>query len=92
MPEKIGTVLNSALRRYGISNRIEQERLFNDWHALSKNDIFNFCYPKYIEGKILYLEAKDDHWRQSFKGRERALYKIINERFMLKHIKYITII
>jgi predicted nucleic acid-binding Zn ribbon protein len=92
MPDQIGTVLNSILRRYGISDKIEQERLFNDWNSNSQNDIYKFCYPKYIKGKILYLEAKDDQWRQAFNGREKELYKIINERFKLKNIKYITII
>jgi predicted nucleic acid-binding Zn ribbon protein len=92
MPEKIGTVLNSVLQRYGISARIEQERLFNEWHTLSQNDIFNFCYPQYIEDKCLYLKAKDDYWRAALKGREKELYKLIDTRFALKQIKYITII
>ena len=91
MPEKIGTVINRVLLQYGISKRIEVERLFIEWRSDSQNTIINFCTPEFIKENILHVKAKDEQWRQALKGREPELFDILNKQFHFKHIKGVIV-
>jgi len=92
MPEKIGSVLTRLLERYDMLGEIEKERIIAEWHTLSKNKIFTFCYPAYVEGTILYLKTKDSSWYQGLKGKEKELYKIIARTLSLTKIKKVVFI
>jgi predicted nucleic acid-binding Zn ribbon protein len=92
MPEKIGTVLQRLLERYDILREIEKERLISEWYKLSSNKILTFCSPAYIDRDILYLKAKNEHWFQALKGKEKEISQIIKRTISLKYVERIIFI
>ena len=96
MPEKnakdLKNVLSKVLKKYGLENDINYERLFTDWKSIVGKSIAKQCIPKRVEDGVLIIEVKNSIWKHELALKHLELKKLITKELNSNFIKKVKFI
>ena len=93
MPNKefknISSILGSILNNYGLKKPIERERIIDNWDDIVGNALSKQCKPVKIENDVLFLEVKNNVWKNELLLRHIELLDLIKSKFDSRVVKKI---
>ena len=96
MPEKyfktIKQLIDQLAVKYGFTNYIREEKVFNEWELIVGSALAKHCTPKCIEQGVLFIEVKNNFWKDVIRAKQEEILNLIKNNSNNKYIKKIKII
>jgi predicted nucleic acid-binding Zn ribbon protein len=90
--KNISSILGSILNNYGLKKTVERKRLIDNWDDIVGKALSKHCKPVKIENEVLFLEAKNNVWKNELSLRQMDLLELIRSKFdhrLVKKIRFI---
>jgi predicted nucleic acid-binding Zn ribbon protein len=96
MPENhyktVNQILNILAIKYGFANFVKQEELFKEWESIVGSSIAKHCEPKCIEHSVLFVEVKNNFWKNIIETKKEEILNLIRKNLKDNQIKKIQFI
>ena len=79
LPEGVGSILNLALKRYGLDKDIARYQFILHWKEIVGEEIALRAQPECIRGNALVVRVKDSTWAQELSFQKEVILKRINK-------------
>jgi len=91
-PEKIGDIVESVLKRFGLLKAYRQQQALESWAETAGEIIANVAKAERIEHGRLYVKVEDSSWRNEIHYYKRELIDRLNEKAGEKIVKDIILV
>ncbi len=78
-PEKIQKVLEMALGRFGLRDKLNKYQFVLHWAEIVGEDIAKRSKPEYIKNKTLVVRAQDSTWSQELSFHKKVIINRLNK-------------
>lgn len=78
-PESIGNILTPLLKRTGLSRRIKEQKIIENWKEIVGRDIAQNTEPSKLRGRVLYVRVSNPIWAQQLQFLKEVIIKKINQ-------------
>lgn len=78
-PEIIGNILSPFLKRMGLSRRIKEQKIIEDWKEIVGHDVAQNTEPSRLRGGVLYVKVSNPIWMQQLQFLKEVIIKKINQ-------------
>jgi len=90
--QDLPSVLQNLLKKYGLSETVIREQIFNGWESLVGDKISKQCKPVELNDGKLVIRAKDNLWKHELAQRHKELLNLLNKKIDSSFVKKIKII
>lgn len=78
-PESIGNILSPFLKRMGLSWRIKEQKIIENWKEIVGQDIAQNTEPSRLRGGVLYVKVSNPIWMQQLQFLKEVIIKKIHQ-------------
>ena len=90
--DKVASVLEIALRKYGLEDKITKYKFVANWPEIIGEAISKRSMPEYIQNKTLYIRVSDSAWVQELSFQKpviiRRLQKFLEKDTVVRDIRF----
>lgn len=90
--KSLNNTLQNVIKKYNLDEAYANQILKNDWNKIVNKNICKIIKPVRLEGDILFIQAKTEHWKAEFKQIQNKFLKTINQKispYKINEIKFI---
>jgi predicted nucleic acid-binding Zn ribbon protein len=91
-PEKIGSILNDVLIKFGLKQEIERHKALFIWNQVVGKEIASHTKPGWITNGILWIMVDDSIWCQELEFLKNQIREKINLHLSSSKIRGIKFI
>ncbi|PIS42810.1 MAG: hypothetical protein COT24_01620 [Candidatus Kerfeldbacteria bacterium CG08_land_8_20_14_0_20_40_16] len=89
--QKIGNLLEGAIKRAGIQQKLTAAQIIQDFKNIAVEtwgrQVLERVKPRYLRGGVLTIQVKDSVYAAELKLKEKKIVKIINSKYNKAAIK-----
>lgn len=82
---KITTTVTGILKDKGWEQKLDQHRIFVEWHTLVDQDVAAHARPLKVVTSVLWLEVENSAWMQQFQFQKIMLLETLNRFLRISH-------
>lgn len=79
-PEIIGNILSPFLKRMGLSWRIKEQKIIENWKDIVGHEIGQNTEPSRLRGGVLYVKVSNPIWMQQLQFLKEVIIKKIHQK------------
>ncbi len=91
-PELLGSVLKRLLKRYGLSDGIQQQEALLHWSDAAGEKIAEVSRPVRVEHGRIFVEVDNTVWRQEILLHKKQIIERLNKRFETEIIRELILV